>query len=142
MKQTPHQKAERTLTAFGQSLPEAVIGPGWTDTRAFYVRKKMFYIFGTTGEPADELTVIMKLPISAEMAQDLYFVREPKGWYKQHNWVIAHFGADDDIGHEVATLKGWMVQSYCAIAPKTLAKKVQADLADRQRSDRAKEDTP
>ena len=61
-------------------------------------------------------------PISAEMAQELPFVRPATGWYKQHNWVRAHFGPDDDVLAEMATLKGWLKQSYVAVAPKKLSR--------------------
>ena len=66
----------------------------------------------------------MKLPISFEMVQDLPFVRESRGWYRQHNWAIAHFGPDDDILAELPTLKGWLLQSYVAMAPKKLGRLV------------------
>ncbi len=118
MPDTPHQRAERELTAYGRSFPGASAGPGWTTTRALYVRKKMFAVFGAAGEPLDALTLLMKLPISAEMAEGLPFVRPAKGWFKQHNWVTAHFATDDDILAELDTLKGWLKQSYVAIAPK------------------------
>lgn len=119
---TPHQRAEQQLTAYGLSFPETSAGPGWPPTRALYMRKKMVAVFGDKAEPLDALTLIMKLPISAEMAEDLYFVRPAKGWWKQHNWVKAHFGPDDDILAELPTLKGWLKQSYVAIAPKKLSK--------------------
>ncbi|HEX8900991.1 MmcQ/YjbR family DNA-binding protein [Vitreimonas sp.] len=122
MPQTPHQRAEAELTAYGLTFPETSAGPGWTVTRALYVRKKMFAVFGEKGEPRDALTLIMKLPISAEMAEELAFVRPAKGWYKQHNWVTAHFEPDDDILAEMATLKGWLKQSYVAVAPKALGR--------------------
>ena len=80
--------------------------------------------FGGRNEQPNELTMIVKLPISAEMVQDLYFVRESRGWFRQHNWVIAHFDAKDDLLAELATLKDWMKHSYCAVAPKKLAKLV------------------
>lgn len=112
------------LTAYGLTFPEATAGQGWSVTRALYVRKKMFAVFGDKGEALDALTLIMKLPISAEMAQDLYFVRPARGWYKQHNWVIAHFGPDDDVIAEMDTLKGWLKQSYVAVAPKKLGRTV------------------
>lgn len=121
---TPHQRAEAELTAYGLTFPETVAGPGWTITRALYVRKKMFAVFGEKGEPLDALTLLMKLPISAEMAQDLPFVRAARGWFKQHNWVTAHFGPDDDILGEMQTLKGWLKQSYVAVAPKKLGQMV------------------
>jgi hypothetical protein len=121
---TPHQRAEADLTAYGLSFPETNAAPGWTTTRALYVRKKMFAVFGATGEALDALTVLMKLPISAEMAEELPFVQPARGWYKQHKWVTAHFGPDDDIFAELDTLKGWLKQSYVAIAPKTLGRMV------------------
>jgi hypothetical protein len=86
------------------------------------VRKKTFVLFGAKGEPLDALTIIMKLPVSAEMAEALLFVRPAKGWYKQHNWVTAHFGPGDDILAEMSTLKGWLKQSYIAVAPKKLGR--------------------
>ena len=127
-KKTPHQRAETELTKFGLSLPETDIAPGWGITRYMRVKGKGFCVFGDKDEPADQLTVIVKLPIAAEMVEDLYFVRQAKGWFKQHNWVIAHFDPEDDILAELETLKGWMLQSYCAMAPKTLAKRVQAEV--------------
>ena len=107
-KVTPQQGAEAELTVSGLAAPETTAGPGW-------------------GEQPDELTMIVKLPISAGMVQDLYFVRESKGWFKQHNWVIAHFDADDDILAELPTLKGWLTQSYCAVAPKKLGRLVRGE---------------
>jgi hypothetical protein len=121
---TPHQRAEAELTAYGLTFPETRAGPGWQTTRALYVRKKMFAVFGARGEALDALTLIMKLPISAEMAEELPFVRPARGWYKQHHWVTAHFGAVDDVLAELATLKGWLKQSYIAVAPKTLGRAV------------------
>lgn len=119
-------RAETQLTAFGLTLPETSAAPGWPPTRALYFRKKMFFVFGDRKELPGHLTMIMKLPVSAGMVQDLYFVQESKGWFRQHNWVIARFGPDDDIMAEIDTLKGWLVQSYCAITPKKLARQVAA----------------
>lgn len=118
MPKTPHQRAEAELIALGLTFPETTTAPAWPPTRALYMRKKMFAVFGAKAEPLDALTLIMKLPISAEMAEELPFVRPARGWYKQHNWVTAHFGADDDILAEMDTLKGWLKQSYIAVAPK------------------------
>jgi hypothetical protein len=125
-RQTPHQKAETALTAYALSLPETDSAPGWHQgqTRYLRVRGKGFCVFGDKDEPADALTMIVKLPVAAEMVEQLYFVREAKGWFKQHNWVTAHFDAEDDILAELDTLKAWIRQSYCAMAPKALAKLV------------------
>lgn len=126
-RRTAVEKAELALTAFGLAMPETSVGPGWPPTRALYFRKKMFFVFGDRKEPPGHLTMIMKLPVSAEMVQDLYFVRESKGWFRQHDWVIARFGPADDIAAEMPTLKAWMTQSYCAIAPKKFARLVRGD---------------
>lgn len=122
MSLTPHQRAEAELTACGLTFPEKIVGPGWTVTRVLYVRKKMFAVFGAKGEPLDALTIILKLPISAEMVEELPFVRPARGWFKQHNWVAAHFGPEDDVLAEMATLRGWLKQSYVAVAPKKLGR--------------------
>ena len=121
---TPHQKAERDLTRFGLTLPETEPALFIPPMRQLKVRNKTFCIFGAKAEPLDALSITLKLPISAEMVQGLPFVRESRGWYKQHNWVHAHFSADDDILGETETLKGWLLQSYRAMAPKKLAKLV------------------
>lgn len=126
MSESAIERAEAELTAFGLTLPETSHGPGWVPTRALYFRKKMFFVFGDRKEPPGHLTMIMKLPVSAGMVQDLYFVRESKGWFRQHNWVIARFGPDDDIMAEMDTLKGWLVQSYCAVTPRKIAREVEA----------------
>ena len=122
MSETPHQRAEAALTAYGLTFPGTTTGPAWAFTRGLYVNGKMFAVFGDKAQPLDALTIILKLPISAEMVADLPFVREAKGWYKQHNWVIADFGPEDDILAELDMLKAWLRQSYVAIAPKRLSK--------------------
>jgi hypothetical protein len=126
MATTPHQRAEAELTAYGLTFPEAATAQGWATLRALDVRKKTFALFGAKGEPLNALTIVMKLPISAEMAEELPFVRPARGWHKQHNWVTAHFGAEDDILAEMGTLKGWLKQSYVAVAPKKLGRIVSA----------------
>jgi hypothetical protein len=124
MPQTPQERAEAELTAYGLTLPETSVGPGWAFTRLLLVRGKTFAIFGDKAQPLDVLTVVVKLPISYEMVQDLWFVRPRGGWYRQHNWAIAAFGPDDDILAELDTLKAWLRQSYVAVAPKGLARQV------------------
>jgi hypothetical protein len=124
MPPTPHEQAEAELTAYGLGLPETALRHGWAFTRVLYVRRAMFAQFGDKAQPRDQLTFIAKLPISYEMVQDLWFVRENRGWYRQHGWTIAHFAAGDDVLAEMETLKAWMRQSYRAQAPRTLALQV------------------
>ena len=126
-KLTDHRKAEEELAKFALTLPETTAGLGWPPTRAMRVRNKMFCVFGDRGETLDQFTMLVKLPIAAEMVQELWFVKESKGWFKQHDWVWAHFGPDDDVFEEIETLKAWITQSYCAMAPKKLAKLLRGD---------------
>ncbi len=121
---TPHQRAEAELTKYGLTFPEAALGQGWASLRAIDVRKKTFVLFGAKSEPLNALTIVMKLPVSSEMAEELAFVRPAKGWYKQHNWTTAHFGPDDDVLAELDTLRGWLKQSYIAVAPKKLSREM------------------
>ena len=123
MSLTSHERVA-DLTAYGLSLPETDAARGWSVTRTLRVKGKMFVIFGDKNQPLDALTIIVKLPVSAEMVQDLYFVRESRGWYKQHDWVIAHFGPNDDVTAEIQTLKAWLRQSYIAMAPRKLGRMV------------------
>jgi len=68
--------------------------------------------------------MIMKLPGSAALVQDLSFVRESKGAFRQHDWLIARFVSEKDILAEMPTLKACMTQSSCAVAPKRFARLV------------------
>lgn len=121
---TLQERAEAELTAYGLSLPETTLAHGWAMTRNLRVRDRMFAIFGDKAQPLDQLTFIVKLPISFEMVQDLHFVRESRGWFRQHDWVICHFGPDDDPLAEFDTLKAWLRQSYRAVAPKRLGRAI------------------
>jgi hypothetical protein len=123
----PHKRSEKELTSFGLKIPETSAGPGWPTTRAACFRKETFFVFGDRHEPEAALTVITKLPVSAEIVQDLSFVRESQGWFGQHDWVIARFEPDDDILAEMPTLRAWRTQSQCAVAPKKFARLVRGE---------------
>lgn len=122
---SPHRKAEADLIRFGLTLPETETAAWIAPMRELKVRGKTFCIFGAKDEPDDALTLTMKLPVSAGMIEDLPFVLPSSGWMKQHNWVRAYFGPGDDISGNLETLKGWLVQSYVAVAPKRLSRQVQ-----------------
>lgn len=121
---TEPERVEQELSAYALSLPETDKVKGWGLTRYLRVRGKGFAVFGDKNETADSLTLIVKLPITAPMLGDLWFVRESRGWFKQHDWVVAHFGPGEDVRAEVETLRGWIRQSYVAIAPKRLGRLV------------------
>ncbi len=125
MSQTPHQRAEAELIAYGLSLPETDMVP-WATAQSQYMRVKGkgFAVFGHEAQ-TDELRIVLKLPISYEMIQELPFVRPSRGWNHQHRWATVHFGPEDDPFSELETLKGWIRQSYRAMAPKTLGRQVE-----------------
>ena len=102
MSETPHQRAEAELTAYGLTFPETTTGPAWDFTRGLYMRRKMFAVFGAKAQPLDALTLIVKLPITA-----VYGIGPTRA---------------RDILAELDTLKAWLRQSYTAIAPKKLSK--------------------
>jgi hypothetical protein len=128
--ETPHQRAEAALTAYGLGLPETDKALGWALTRTLRVRGRMFTIFGDKAEPLDALTVTVKLPLSYDMVQDLPFVRPSTGWWRQHHWAVARFGPDDDPVAELDTLKEWLLQGWRAMAPKRLASTLPNILGD------------
>lgn len=128
MSQTPHQRAENELTQFALSLPETDVVPGWGKdddrTRYLRVRKKGFGFFGEKGEAVDTFAMTVKLSTAYEMVLHLPFVHEGSDWYRRNKWIVARFGPDDDVLGELDTLKGWLVQSYVAMAPNKLGREV------------------
>lgn len=128
MIKTPHQRAEEELTQFALSLPDTDVVPGWSKdddrTRYLRVRKKGFGFFGEKGEMEDTFSMTVKLPMAYEMVVDLPFVKEGSPWYRRNKWITAYFGPDDDVFAELETLKGWLIQSYAAVAPKKLGQGV------------------
>jgi hypothetical protein len=64
----------------------------------------------------------VKLPISAEMALTLPYVERAGYGLGRSGWIVARQRGDEDF--DLATLKGWILQSYRAVAPKKLAKRL------------------
>jgi hypothetical protein len=76
----------------------------------------MFASFGGGAGAPGEFSMSVKLPVSSEMALTLPWV-EPTGYgLGKSGWVTARLkkGADFDL----VTMKGWIEQSYRAVAPK------------------------
>ena len=59
------KKAEQKLIEFGNTFPEATEEYPWGHT-VLKVRKKVFVFFGGEVEPANILSITVKLPISGE----------------------------------------------------------------------------
>lgn len=116
------KQAEKKLIAFALTYPEAVLEHPWGHD-AVKVKGKMFATFGGAESPK-EFSMTVKLPVSAEMAVTLSWV-EPTGYgLGKSGWVTARLKPGADI--DLETMKGWIEQSYRAVAPKTLVKSLAA----------------
>jgi predicted DNA-binding protein (MmcQ/YjbR family) len=110
-----HRSAERTLVRYALTFPEAAEDWPWEE-RVIKVRGKIFVFLGMV---EDTLRVGVKLPVSAEMAVTLPYVK-PSGYgLARTGWVTARHTARQKP--DVDLLKGWIEQSYRAVAPKRLA---------------------
>ena len=113
------KQAEQKLITFALTYPEAVLEHPWGHN-AVKVKGRMFATFGGEANPEGEFSLSVKLPVSSEMALTLKWV-EPTGYgMAKSGWVTARLNSGDDL--DLETMKGWIDQSYRAVAPKTLAK--------------------
>lgn len=109
-------RTEKALREFAMKYPEATEDFPWGH-RAIKVKGKAF-VFMADEEGSFSLSV--KLPQSRDMAHDLPFA-EPTGYgLGKSGWITARFGAKEKPPLEL--LKGWIDESYRAIAPKKLVK--------------------
>ncbi len=107
-----------TLLAHALSLPEAWEDHPWGENVA-KVGKKVFVFFGVPDPRDEQLIVCVKLPRSGVAALDLGFT-EPAGYgLGKSGWIMARIGKSDAV--DVQVLKGWIEESYRAVAPKKLA---------------------
>jgi predicted DNA-binding protein (MmcQ/YjbR family) len=111
-----HRKAETALVKFALSYPEAAEEFPW-DERVIKVRGKIFVFLGMV---EGGLRVGVKLPISAEMALTLPYVERMGYGLGKAGWVTARPGLKDKP--DIDLFKGWIDQSYRAVAPKRLVK--------------------
>jgi len=105
------------LRAFAFSLPEAWEDHPWGESVA-KVGKKVFVFFGVPDARGEQLIVCVKLPRSSVSALDLGYC-EPAGYgLGKSGWIAARIGKSDAV--DVAVVKGWIEESYRAVAPKKL----------------------
>ncbi|HEV7694535.1 MAG TPA: MmcQ/YjbR family DNA-binding protein [Hyphomonadaceae bacterium] len=118
-KGSPLRRAEKDLIAYALTFPEAVLEHPWGHD-AVKVKGKMFATFGgEIGDPK-EMSMTVKLPVSGEMALTLPWVESTGYGLGKSGWVTARVLAAKDI--DLETMKGWIGQSYRAVAPKGLVK--------------------
>ena len=109
------KKAELALRDYALRFPDSAEEFPWGE-RVIKVRGKIFLFLG--GEDGG-LRVSVKLPISFEMALELPFTAPTGYGLGRARWITARFGKHDKP--PIDLLQDWILQSYCAIAPKKLA---------------------
>jgi predicted DNA-binding protein (MmcQ/YjbR family) len=118
--------AEAELIAFAAGMPEAWEDHPWDHT-VLKVGKKVFVFFGGAAAAPNILSVTVKLPISYEMALTLPFMRPAGHGLWKGGWAQLTQSSGDEI--DLETLRGWIVQSYKAVAPKKLGKLLETPVA-------------
>jgi len=128
----------RTLRAklrdFALALPEAHEDMPWGE-RVVKVKNKVFVFLGHDMETG-HFGLSVKLPNSGKSALRLPF-SSPTGYgLGKSGWVSAKLDEKSQASFEM--LRGWIKESYCAIAPKGLAEQVQPDPSQAKAAKKAK----
>jgi predicted DNA-binding protein (MmcQ/YjbR family) len=112
---------ELELRDYAMTFPETTEDHPWGH-RAIKVKGKSFLFLGGDKDKK-ELSLSVKLPSSRDVALDLPFA-EPTGYgLGKSGWVSARFAKVSDVPLDL--LKGWIGESYRAIAPKKLVKELE-----------------
>jgi predicted DNA-binding protein (MmcQ/YjbR family) len=115
----PIRTVRAKLLEFALGLPEAHEDFPWGE-RVVKVNKKVFVFLGRDLDPHFGLSV--KLPVSGKSALRMPF-SEPSGYgLGKSGWVSAKL--DDKSQASFDMLRGWVRESYCAVAPKGLADQI------------------
>ena len=111
------RELSRSLRKFALALPGATEDFPWGE-RVAKVNGKVFVFLGLDPVPGGEMGFSVKLPTSAEEALELPFTAPTGYGLGRSGWVTAKFGEKGAPPIEI--LEGWILESYCAIAPKKL----------------------
>ncbi len=122
-------RAAAALRAFALRLPEAHEDFPWGE-RVVKVRKKVFVFLGR--DDAAELAFSVKLPLTGPDVLELPFARPTGYGLGKSGWVSLRFGGDELPGDDL--LRGWILESYRAVAPKRAVKQLAASPADAPRA--------
>ncbi|HSE62453.1 MAG TPA: MmcQ/YjbR family DNA-binding protein [Thermoanaerobaculia bacterium] len=107
----------RALREYALSLPEATEDFPWGE-RVAKVKGKVFVFLGTDPVPGGPMGLSVKLPESGQDALDLPFAKPTGYGLGKSGWVSATFEAKDHPPVDI--LKGWIRESYRAVAPRKL----------------------
>ncbi|MFT4649038.1 MAG: putative DNA-binding protein (MmcQ/YjbR family) [Glaciecola sp.] len=117
------KQANAALRRHALAYPEACEDHPWGGTVA-KVRKKIFCSLGTAPGSDEFVCLSSKLPVSEAAALDLEGTEPSRYGLGKHSWVTFRLSPEDMPDIEV--LKGYIDESYRAIAPKTLVKQLDA----------------
>jgi predicted DNA-binding protein (MmcQ/YjbR family) len=112
------RRVSRELREYALSFPGATEDFPWGE-RVAKVKGKVFVFLGGDPVPGGPIGFSVKLPVSGVDALDLPFTKPTGYGLGKSGWVSATFDAKDDPPLEI--LKGWIRESYRAVAPKKLA---------------------
>ncbi len=113
----------RTLKRYALSFPEAWEDHPWGGTVA-KVRKKIFCSLASGPDQKEWVVLSVKLPHSEAQALDWDGAQPTHYGLGQHGWVTLKL--DPVQMPSVDVLKGYIEESYRAIAPKTLVRMLDA----------------
>ena len=118
-----HRAAFHALRAAALAFPEAWEEHPWGES-AIKVKAKVFVVMfcGVHSLTSNHLSLSLKLPVSGPPLLALPFA-SPTGYgLGKSGWATFGFGKEDVVPTDV--LSPLLAESYCAVAPKTLAKAV------------------
>lgn len=114
---------QEKLRLHALTFPEAHEDHPWGHI-AVKVRKKAFVFLSGAELYEGKLGMTVKLPLSGDMVVTLPYV-EPAGYgLGKSGWVTLRLGPKDPV--DLDMFRGWIAQSYRAVAPKKLAATVPA----------------
>lgn len=112
-------KVASELRKYALGFPES-----WEDTpwehRVVKVRKKIFVFCDNDGNKTLNITV--KLPDSGDDAIEMDQCEMTGYGLGKAGWITARFTKQDKL--DLPMLKAWILESYRAVAPKTLVKQL------------------
>ena len=114
-----HGKAFARLRETALAYPETREDHPWGET-AIKVRGKTFLFMY---EDAEALHLTVKLPRSREFALEYPFTQPTAYGLGKSGWVTATFRRNEKPPVDI--LEAWLGESYRAVAPKTLVKKME-----------------
>lgn len=120
----PLQALASAMRAYGLSLPEAYEDFPWGE-RVLKVRKKVFVFLGSDERLPEQLGFSVKLPESGQALLSLPFATPTGYGLGKSGWVSVRCQPEQPFPLEL--IEEWLRESYCAVAPRKLARLVEAE---------------